>query len=273
MRRALILSLVLLAAASSFGEEPKTKRALIDELLQILPWKRSMDRSVHDLFARRMWSCSDCGDDQDEVRARVQERLSDPRIYDAYLQEVYVPLLEASFTADQLRETLAFLRTKSGQRLGALLSELTAGNESEGRWIEAAVEAAEAEVKRDHLARHPWKKTMADMRWLATALEARATDTNEYPIALLDDLEPMLSPTYIKTMPKVDGWGTPYRYLGDGDHYRIISAGADHRFEPKLQSIGSVVASLYTDDPDADIVYEDGSFIQAPREARPPQQQ
>src|SRR2546430_5292522 len=65
------------------------------------------------------------------------------------------------------------------------------------------------------------KRTMADMRTIATAWEARATDMNKYNAAgcsyptatgkvAVTDLDTYCSPTYIKTFPKNDGWGTPY---------------------------------------------------------------
>src|ERR1700745_3108947 len=66
------------------------------------------------------------------------------------------------------------------------------------------------------------KRTMADIRTIATAWEARATDTNSYGAAGVSTftwptstvngggLDTMLSPTYIKSLPQKDGWSTPY---------------------------------------------------------------
>src|SRR3954451_19149870 len=61
------------------------------------------------------------------------------------------------------------------------------------------------------------KRTMADMRSIATAWEARATDTNRYTAAGglslpstsigQSALAGMLAPTYIKLLPSKDGWG------------------------------------------------------------------
>src|SRR3989440_7397871 len=60
------------------------------------------------------------------------------------------------------------------------------------------------------------KRSMADMRTIATAWEARATDVNKYsaagaflptvdvPEATMDTI---LAPTYIKAMVANDGWG------------------------------------------------------------------
>src|SRR6266705_5644167 len=66
------------------------------------------------------------------------------------------------------------------------------------------------------------KRTMSDMRALATAVEAYAVDNNSYPpascpsglatiiaaAAAVDSASfSKLSPTYIGQPPKVDGWG------------------------------------------------------------------
>src|SRR6266480_7243605 len=64
------------------------------------------------------------------------------------------------------------------------------------------------------------KRTMADMRTIATAWEARATDVNRYNAAgvtfpttgaTIADLNSFLAPTYVKTFPTKDGWGTQWR--------------------------------------------------------------
>src|ERR671935_2822171 len=63
------------------------------------------------------------------------------------------------------------------------------------------------------------KRTMADMRTIATAWEARATDVNRYNAAgvtfpstgvTIDNLKTYLAPTYVKTFPERDGWGTAW---------------------------------------------------------------
>src|SRR6266571_4979847 len=69
------------------------------------------------------------------------------------------------------------------------------------------------------------KRTMADMRTIATAWEARATDTNRYNAAgaitaittcnnSIDyhGLTGALSPTYARLMPLHDGWGNALHF-------------------------------------------------------------
>src|SRR5688500_8442027 len=86
------------------------------------------------------------------------------------------------------------------------------------------------------------KRTMADIRSIATAWEARATDVNSYAAAGFsfpaDDytgsLSTKLSPTYIKSLPTKDGWENPYEFRTTsaiGDVYSIRSGGKNKAFE------------------------------------------
>src|SRR5919205_3286581 len=78
------------------------------------------------------------------------------------------------------------------------------------------------------LQRSRQKRTMADMRTIATAWEARATDTNKYNAAgtitaitacsnslTITTLSGALSPTYIKLLPNKDGWGNALHFWAD----------------------------------------------------------
>lgn len=114
------------------------------------------------------------------------------------------------------------------------------------------------------------KRTMADLRTLASAVEARAMDTNDYPVVhSLDELAHLLEPKYVKKMPRTDGWGKPLRYeawkeAGDSvpQHYGISSAGADGLFEKA--SARQYAANTATDRFARDIVYSNGEFLQYP---------
>ncbi|MFN2238263.1 MAG: prepilin-type N-terminal cleavage/methylation domain-containing protein [Thermoanaerobaculia bacterium] len=115
------------------------------------------------------------------------------------------------------------------------------------------------------------KRTMADMRSIATAWEARATDVNRYNVAgyasvgdavLYDNLMSALSPTYIRQLPENDGWGTPWEFstgptaATNHQQYQIVSYGRNG--EPDLTSGDD---SPTTTDFDCDIVYENGTFV------------
>ena len=116
------------------------------------------------------------------------------------------------------------------------------------------------------------KRTMSDVRSLATAVEAYAVDNNVYPNAActgglytaagtaVDTASfSALTPTYIAQPPRQDGWGRFYKYSVDTPHnnYNIWSPGRDGTF------MGTLVCGTTTDFND-DIVYADGTFIQWP---------
>ncbi|HEX7708726.1 MAG TPA: prepilin-type N-terminal cleavage/methylation domain-containing protein [Thermoanaerobaculia bacterium] len=110
------------------------------------------------------------------------------------------------------------------------------------------------------------KRTMADMRSVATAWEARATDTNSYLVAGaltfpdsvdVAELAGVLSPTYIKAMPQVDAWGTAWELYGDANEYAVISLGKDGTADGSRP--GGATGTF-----DSDIVFQNGSFTQYP---------
>ena len=116
------------------------------------------------------------------------------------------------------------------------------------------------------------KRTMADMRTIASAWEARATDVNAYNAAGVSwpavtaqasSLTTILSPTYIKNVPNYDGWSNPIQVGTNtsGSSYSIRSYGADK----VVDSTGtSAAGAITTQNFDCDIIYSDGSFVQYP---------
>ena len=117
------------------------------------------------------------------------------------------------------------------------------------------------------------KRSMADVRSIATAWEARATDYNRYTqtgytalgtamaaTGSAAALDALLTPTYIRTFPQKDGWGTNWGFNVDAasaaQRYQIISYGKD-----AVASTGSTGA---TTNFDCDIVYENGAFTVFP---------
>jgi type II secretory pathway pseudopilin PulG len=129
------------------------------------------------------------------------------------------------------------------------------------------------------------KRTMADMRTIAAALEARATDVNSYTIVpdahnenpgksveafatlhheSFSDLERALVPTYIKKLPRKDGWGVDFdirtgNYTDKGAAlYAVRSYGSDRR--PDGDSYTSRTITAFRED----VVYSNGSFFQYP---------
>jgi general secretion pathway protein G len=123
------------------------------------------------------------------------------------------------------------------------------------------------------------RRTMVDMRNIATAWEARNSEASRYNAAgaapngvegadqqvSVDNLETMLSPTYMKHLPRLDGWGTAYQAYTDQAFggptparvYAIISAGKDLVVDSN-PTLGAVTNF------DCDIVYSNGVFLSYP---------
>jgi len=117
------------------------------------------------------------------------------------------------------------------------------------------------------------KRTMSDMRALATAVEAYAVDNNNYPAAACNagiftggtyatlalTSFTNLTPTYIAQPPRSDGWGRFMSYATDAtsNNYAIRSLGRDN-------SVGGTVNCGTTTNFNDDIIYSDGTFVQWP---------
>jgi general secretion pathway protein G len=122
------------------------------------------------------------------------------------------------------------------------------------------------------------KKSMADMRSLATAIESYAVDYNVYPSAACDaglytsgtavtlgtGSFSALQPSYIAKAPVTDGWGHFYGYASTdaADQYRIVCYGRDGAAGPSAVTCGT------THDFNDDILYSNGTFIQWPEGAQ-----
>jgi general secretion pathway protein G len=118
------------------------------------------------------------------------------------------------------------------------------------------------------------KRSMSDMRTLATAVESYSVDNNTYPTAscspntfstggtgaVLDDSSfNSLIPTYVGRTVLKDGWGHFFRYFVSTpqDQYRIECLGRDNTPD------GTINCGTTTNFND-DIVYSNGTFIQWP---------
>lgn len=127
---------------------------------------------------------------------------------------------------------------------------------------------------RNALQKAKQKRTMTDMRALATAWESRANDLRGYnaagwnvPANILDtpELVGLLAPTYLKNIPSSDGWNQAFEFSIDepigGDPattYGIRSSGSDLAFEGGSYDQGTFTRF------DCDIVYSNGGFVRYP---------
>ena len=122
------------------------------------------------------------------------------------------------------------------------------------------------------------KRTLADIRNIGIAWEARASDGRSYNAAgqavetfvfftpRLDgaEMQALLIPTYTKAVPLTDGWDRPFIYAidnattGRATAYAVGSAGRDGVFA------GGNYTPSQTSDFDCDIVFSNGNFVVYP---------
>lgn len=113
------------------------------------------------------------------------------------------------------------------------------------------------------------KRTMSDMRAMAMAWEARATEMGRYsPAGLtmccttvmdMQTMDDLLAPTYIKELVRTDGWSNELEYAvnTDGSSYLIRSYGRDGTVDQSATGGGT---SRF----ECDIIYSNGVFVQYP---------
>jgi len=114
--------------------------------------------------------------------------------------------------------------------------------------------------------------TVADMRSIATAVEAFAVDNNLYPLQddglrTLESIRHELEPIYIRTIPLNDAWGNPMLYWCDESRYIILSLAADGSLDSSWNQqapLDDITFIGETHDPDVEIVFVDGQFTQWP---------
>jgi type II secretion system protein G len=113
------------------------------------------------------------------------------------------------------------------------------------------------------------KRSMADLRTVGTAIEAYAVDMAFYPTfsagagtAINSTFESYLEPTYVKTVPRNDGWRTVFYASSESRFYTLASAARDKLLEAALTS--ATYNGRVTQDMDCDIVYSNGSFMSYP---------
>lgn len=288
MKRRLAVIGLLVFCVPLFAQDQRTiKRDLIRELLNVIDAK-ALTQSTLDVIFEKLGQPQNAealktmsADERQQYDASMKkysdmlrtyrERLYSRIDYAKYADEIYAPVFDKTFNADELRQLIAFYKTPVGQKTAKTIPEFTIGSLLRGSEMMTELgNTIRQEMENEEKAANPWKQTMADLRTVATATEAYATDENKYPnVRSYGDLKPILSPVYVKTLPEKDAWGTPYMYVvsADGQHYRFVSAGADKRFDWNASTIetmpenyqGKPSASL-----DADIIFQDGLFIQYP---------
>ena len=117
------------------------------------------------------------------------------------------------------------------------------------------------------------RRAMADLRSAATACESFAVDYSSYPgpvdpIDLVDRIEIIVEPTYIRAIPKIDPWGNAYRFWSDTTHYSLVSYGPDGIPDFPYATWGrsefDAIHTGVTTRVGADLVFANGAFVQWP---------
>jgi Bacterial type II secretion system protein G./Uncharacterized protein conserved in bacteria (DUF2059). len=263
MRKLLLVLCCLALPAFAAEDERAVKEKLIGDIEKLIDIRPLVQMQLQFMTVRA---------GQDEENSKIMQRVID-RIDSVKLaEEWYGGYLRDNFSNDELRQMADFYRTKAGQKSAVMMvgfgrNTFVTSSPYLGELIRAALE----EVEKEKTTAQPEMATLRDLRTIATCLEARATDTNEYPTVLtVEELKPLLEPVYVRRLPLVDAWGTPYAYVSDGRSYRVVSAGADRRFEPASRHLDpSEAPPRPMDDLDADIIFQDGNFQQFPRKAMP----
>ena len=101
------------------------------------------------------------------------------------------------------------------------------------------------------------KRTMADARSIAVAMEAYAGEHDGYPVAdSTEALGAQLAPKYLPRMPMVDGWTHPFQVASSGSSYTLYSFGKD--------GVGSSCEPAATVRFNDEICLIDGQFVRYP---------
>jgi hypothetical protein len=126
-------------------------------------------------------------------------------------------------------------------------------SDKDGKWQAVEVRTGDRTLESIELIRTAIQKektlrTSADLRTLATALEAFRRDNGSYVeagncSALIDNL----TPKYLPSVIRLDAWSREFDYKGESASYRLASLGADGKagtgddivFENGRQTIGA----------------------------------
>jgi type IV pilus assembly protein PilA len=124
------------------------------------------------------------------------------------------------------------------------------------------------------------RRTMVDMRNIATAWEARNSEVSRYNAAggaiyeecgektEISTLVSAVAPTYIRKMPTMDAWGTPFSIYIDvpwtdtkpAQKYVIVSGGQDGKID--TEALEGPITNF-----DCDIIFSSGRFLSYPEGA------
>lgn len=103
--------------------------------------------------------------------------------------------------------------------------------------------------------------TLQDMRSWKIALDAYNMDNKSYPAAgSLKEAAAAVEGKYINAVPMHDAWGNAYVYEQTESGFRVVSSGADGRFDRKSWATAGQLDSL---DADAVVTNEEKFWLRS----------
>lgn len=107
------------------------------------------------------------------------------------------------------------------------------------------------------------KRTMAEIRTIATAVDSYISENNKVPeAATLDELKALLVPKHTSRFSEKDGWENDLSYAPLPQGYAIASGGADGSLDRALDAYKMQQGTQHFD---CDIVFAYGKFVQYPQ--------
>jgi len=291
MRRTAVFAIVIAIALPIFATEPNPsarQRELIDKLLASIKIDEMTGSVIDSMYAgiqeQFLKDAAARGNDPDDI-AEAKELFEAFRArsravnFGALLHEAFVRIYAKYFTEEEIVDISAFYASPIGKKMVELTPRLMADGMKAGTDnLEPKMREVMAEVMEEQAHKRPWRRTMSDMRTIATAVEAYQTDQNDETYPAASDMAGLK--TALKginpSLPEKDMWGNAYEYVVSEDrhHYRIVSAGADGIFEWDSRRIdapkaGQAPSVRYRDHLEDDLIYADGMFVQLPIQAKP----
>ena len=293
MRRLLLIAILVAIALPVIAAEPNPsvrQRELAEKLLVAMNVGGNSSAMMDTMFAQIekqvVGAAGGPGKDADDIAeakelfAAFRERARKIDVA-GLMREAQVRIYARHFTEGELADLNAFYATPTGQKSIQIMPQLIAEGMQAGiDNLSPKIEALMAEVTAEQEMKRPWRRTMIDMRTIATAIEAYQTDQEDgtYPAGDYAGLKAVLQGDhgYLTKFPEKDMWGNPYAYVVSEDrhHYRIVSSGADSNFEWDSRRItpakpGETITTRYSDRLEDDLIWADGSFVQLPTQAKP----
>jgi len=167
-----------------------------------------------------------------EARERIAQALGFDKTDDVHIKNISRGIGSEAIVEAQFEAAFRFTTDKDGKWQAV---EVRSGDR---KW--ESIELIQTALRKEKALR-----TGADLRTIATALEAYRRDSGSYvqgdsSAALID----RLSPRYLSSVIRLDAWSGEFAYRGSADAYRLSSFGPDGK--------------PGTDD---DIVFENGRLV------------